>query len=440
MSDFDDLRQSLTTRLDEGDRGDRGWFLTTRVHLSPSRLHGAAQYLRDVTRRGVISLSQRDYQSLAGVLGVDSRPPSLAINRHYLLAMDTPLQLVERIDGRRWSRIRLTPRGVALANTDDPLSLFERALTDFRFCRAPWYNATRVTEYSEFDVRPYPAILDIMRRSAGYVDVDEFDMFISRIRDEEEIDAAVEDIARFRCLAESDRVHLRQEVARRIPRGTGANPQKPYSNWRDMARHTFSLFALGTSAYRAGNELLLTRSLTLSVQTPTAPQSLAPTSAATQPPTGEISPRAPTMLQMPEAAISDDLRVPPAPSQANDGADAELLIGKMLAAAEWDVVYYNQRRGFGFDLWAKKGSQTYVIEVKSFVGQAGTVKLTRLEHQAALRHGANFLLIVVERCADENPTIHVVQDPANRIAFIEGSTAHHRASRAAWIAVALGQL
>jgi len=152
------------------------------------------------------------------------------------------------------------------------------------------------------------------------------------------------------------------------------------------------------------------------------------------------APRAPTVLQLPEAAISDDLRTPPPPSQANDGADAELLIGKMLTAAGWDVVYYNQRRGFGFDLWAKRDTQTYVLEVKSFVGQAGTVSLTRLEYEAALRHGSNFLLVVVERCAGDSPTIHVVQDPANCVAFVEGNTVHHRASRAAWIAVALGRL
>jgi hypothetical protein len=90
---------------------------------------------------------------------------------------------------------------------------------------------------------------------------DEFDLFVSRIRNHREIDAASAQVAEFRGLAEDEKVELREEVRDRIPQGSGANPYKPYDNWRDMARHTFSLFALGESASRVGNQLFLSSSL-----------------------------------------------------------------------------------------------------------------------------------------------------------------------------------
>jgi hypothetical protein len=56
------------------------------------------------------------------------------------------------------------------------------------------------------------------------------------------------------------------------------------------------------------------------------------------------------------------LLTPPVSPEANTGNEAESLIGKMLAAAGWDVVYYNDRRGYGFDIWAKRGNTAFVVE------------------------------------------------------------------------------
>ncbi len=72
---------------------------------------------------------------------------------------------------------------------------------------------------------------------------------------------------------------------------------------------------------------------------------------------------------------------PPSIPQGNTGTESEILIGKLLSAAGWKVVYYNQRRGYGFDLWAKKGDQAFVIEVKSALAAYSSVTLTALEYQ-----------------------------------------------------------
>ncbi len=434
---FGELRDALTARLDEGDRGDRGWLLLTRVHLSAVRLQQIASYLHDAGATHSLTLTPVHYRNLARNLEIDTPDPAVFINRHYFLAMDTPLRLIERIDARRWREIRLTAAGIALATATDTVEVLENQLASIRFCRVPWYLQRRADEYAAFNVRPYQAMLDVMARSAGYVDIDEFDMFVSRIRTEVEIDPAVARIAAFRLLAEPQKRALRQLVEDRIPDGAGNDPRKPYNNWRDVARHTFSLFALGKHAVRVENELLLTHALARTATEDAKAQEDAgrprqrPARARPAP-----APRTPTFLRIPDAEAPEDLLSPPAAPQANSGADSELLIGKVFAAAGWEVVYYNQRRGYGFDLWVRKDVQAFVVEVKSFVGQGGSVTLTALEFEAANQHGENFLLVVVEDAATYRPRISVIQNPAASVAFTASQSSQFSAARGAWLAAA----
>ncbi len=218
-----------------------------------------------------------------------------------------------------------------------------------------------------------------MRENGGHIDLDEFDLFVSRIRTDDEIAFAIEQIKKFRTLTEPQKVQLRAEVEARIPEGDGNDPRKPYHNWRDMPRHTFSrLFSLGTSAYRSGNELWLTSTLAQDAPLPAVPgPAVGLVAEAAEPAVQEDlqgfggpalpQQRPPTVLQMPDEDAPEDLRTPPAPSQINDGTEAELLIGKMLTAAGWEVVYYNQRRGFGFDLWAEAAARHLLSRLKSAV-------------------------------------------------------------------------
>jgi len=423
---FEELRDALTARLDEGDRGDRGWWLLTRVHLSAVRLQQIASYLHDAGAAHALTLTPGHYRNLARNLEIDTPNPAVVINRHYFLAMDTPLRLIERVDAPRWQDIRLTPAGIALATATDTIEVLEHQLAKIQFCRVPWYSQGRADEYAAFNVRPYQAILDVMARSAGYVDVDEFDLFVSRIRTEAEIDPVVARIEAFRLLAAPQKQALRQLVEDRIPDGAGNDPRKPYSNWRDVARHTFSLFSLGEHAVRVENELLLTRALARTV--------IEEAEVEEEEATGR--PRTPTVLRIPAAEAPEELLSPPAAPQANSGADSELLIGKVFAAAGWEVVYYNQRRGYGFDLWVRKDGQAFVVEVKSFIGQGGSVTLTALEFEAANHHGDNFLLIVVEDAATYRPTIRVIQNPAASLAFTESQSSQFSVARAGWLAAA----
>lgn len=142
----------------------------------------------------------------------------------------------------------------------------------------------------------------------------------------------------------------------------------------------------------------------------------------------------------PEGQAPEDLLTPPAPAQENTGTDSEILVGKILAADGWQVVYYNKRRGYGFDLWAKKNDQAFVVEVKSFTGQASTVTLTSLEFEAARHHGDNFLLVVVEHAARGGAVIHVIQNPLASIRFKERNIAQFSAARADWHPAAAGAL
>lgn len=429
---FQTLRAALVRRLEEGRNGAHGWWLLTRVHLDASRLQSIISYLFDARARDILELTPQHYFGLANVIGIDNPAPWVNINRHYFLALETPLGLLHRANGNRWTHIQLTPAGIRLATEEDPVSVFEEVLQEIKFCKQPWYTASRVREYSDYDVRPYHTTVRLLRRTGGYIDVDEFDLFVSRIRTSDEMQGASESIAEFRTLTESQKALLRGEVEERVTEGS-ADPRKPYSNWRDMARHTFSLFSLGARAYRSGNELLLSQTLAVEDRrrTPRGVRGPQPRISSGNEPLVRRQ-RIPTTLRIPESEAPPELLVPPALPQTNTGGEAELLIGKILTAAGWRVLYYSRRRGFGFDLWAQKEDQAFIIEVKSFLGDAGSVTLTSLEHQAATHHGENFLLVVVENTESDAPSIHVIQNPADAIRFNERRTREFTAPRSSW--------
>lgn len=435
---FASLKTALTKRLDEGDRGDRGWFLLTRVHLSAARLQSIAAYLYDAGADKPLELTAAHYSALGGLLDITNGNPRQTINRHYFLAMMTPLMLIRKISPPSWDQIVLTSAGVALATSTNSVAVFESVLKEMRFCKEPWFPPDRVKEYSAFDVHPYDAVLSVMKQTGDYIDLDEFDLFVSRIRSRGEINGVTPQIIAFRTLSDAQKAELRKEVRDRIPEGGGTDLLKPYNNWRDMARHTFSLFSLGQSAYRDGNELLLAKTLSAPAISKAKTASVSPTkSASSTAPSAPKSPpskasRSKTVLRVPEAEAPEELLTPPQVNQSNSGTEAELLIGKILAADGWQVVYYNQRRGYGFDLWAKKGKAAVVIEVKSFLGAASTVTLTQLEHEAGAHHKENYLLVVVENTGTGTPSIYVIQDPVTHVGFELRNASQFSAARSVW--------
>lgn len=410
------VRNNLIKRLEDGDRGDRGWFIITRVHVAVSWLKGIAEYLENVGGGDAIRLTRQDFQRLATVIETDTDDPGVQLRRHHLLVMDKPLQLLQRVSSQRWDEIVLTERGRELAYTDDPAVELEQSLSAIRFAVEPWTPPSRVQQYSDFDVRVYEVTREVLQRCDGHIDRNEFDFFVSRIRNSNEVARAVDAIADYRALTQAEQDALHAEVRNRIP------GVKAYSNWRDVGLHTFSLFSLGTSMVREGHRILLTADWVSTYGVPTA----APGAPAVQ--------EAPVpKLRMPEPPELEYLLTPPAAPASNDGADAESFVAKVLRSQGWEVAFYTNRRGYGFDLWARREKRAMVIEVKSSLGALGAVSLTPTEHQAAQEHGDSYVLALVEHMDTDSPRLRLIQNPVAVLRIEERMSASYVIARAEWL-------
>ncbi|MCB9861706.1 MAG: DUF3883 domain-containing protein [Phycisphaeraceae bacterium] len=411
------VRARLVDRLGQADRGDRGWFVATRVHVAVSWLHGIAEFLMDRAAGHPVRLTAQDYQRLAEIAEINSPDPGVQLRRHHLLVMDKPLRLIQRTDNRSWAEVSLTPQGVELAHADDPARVLERSLGAIRFACEPWFPPNRVEQYSDFDLQVFVETGRVLEQCDGFIDRDEFDFFVSRIRTQGESSWAVECIREYRGLTTAEQRALRREVANRIP------GDKEYQNWRDVALHTFSLFALGTSMMRDGQRLLLTeawveRHLTADGQ------------AEVQIPEG------PPPLRMPELPEVEALLTPPAAPASNAGADGESFVAKVLRSQGWSVAFYTNRRGYGFDLWARRGDRAMVIEVKSSLANLGEITLTPTEYEAARHHRESFVLALVENLGGSSPQLRMIQNPLESVQVERRDIVSYAVSRAEWIRAA----
>lgn len=404
---FDHVRRTLVTRLDQGDRGDRAWFIVTRVHVSLSRLRGIAEYLECHSGGAPIRLTEQDYYRLAKIIETDTPNPGIQLRRHHLLVMDKPLRSLRRVRGNSWNEIALTDQGRQLANADDPAAVLEQALSAIRFAVEPWSPRDRARQYAAFDLAVYDAMKDVLAQCDDYIDRDEFDFFVSRMRTAGEVQWAIDAVHEYRTLPTAQQVSLRTEVRRRLPNA------KIYQNWRDIALHTFSLFSLGTSMVREGTRLLLT-SRWSDVDT------TSPTQVGTAP------------LRIPEPPELPGLPTPPSAPASNDGSGAESFVAKVLRSRGWDVTFYTNRRGYGFDLWARRGNREMVVEVKSSLNQLDTVTLTRTEFEAAGEYGESFVLALVEHVEAATPQLTLVQNPVSAIPFRQRASTAYTATRKDW--------
>jgi hypothetical protein len=408
---FEDVRRILIDRLEEGDRGDRGWFIITRVHVALSWLKGIAEYIEARGSGGVVELTPSDYQRLATIIETSTADPGVQLRRHHLLVMDKPLQLLRRTNEPYWREVELTAYGRALALSEDPAVVLEDVLSEVRFASEPWCSKDRAVRYQEFDLQVYEVTKSVVAACDGYIDRDEFDFFVSRIRDASEIEWAIDAITHYRALASPEKAALNNEVKKRVP------GDKEYANWRDIALHTFSLFSLGTSMVRDGKVLALTENWT----------------AVHSGATADLEGTAPPSLKMPEPTDSEALLNPPSAPASNDGSDAESFVAKVFRSQGWTVAFYTNRRGFGFDLWAKKEDAAIVIEVKSSVGQLGSVTLTENEHRAAVEHGGNYVLALVEHLDSDAPMLRLIENPVEKLDIVERTATTYSVSRAEWL-------
>jgi hypothetical protein len=406
---LDSVRQNLINRLDQSDRGDRGWFIITRVHVATSWIKAITEYLESRSSGSVIELNDHDYRRLATIIESNVADPGTQLRRHHLLVMDKPLRLIQRVRYPYWSRITLSERGRELAYSDDPAEVLEEALSEIRFAIEPWMPPNRVAQYNDFDVPAYEMTRLVLENCNGFIDRNEFDFFLSRMRNEDEIDWVIDSINEIRELSMEEKENLHVEVQNRIP---GA---KAYSNWRDISLHTFSLFALGTSMIRQGQKLLLTTNwvrdqTARSIQETDIPQ-----------------------LRIPEPPEHEELLTPPAAPASNDGADAESFVAKVLRSQGWEVSFYTNRRGYGFDLWARRDNYAMMVEVKSSLGRLATVNLTSTEYQAAEAYGDNYVLALVENMDSNSPNLRMVQNPVEHLIINEQESTSYTITRAEWL-------
>jgi hypothetical protein len=355
-----------------------------------------------------LRLDQTDYQRLAAVLNVTASDPGVSIRRHPLLAMVTPLQLIERDPPTRWDQIRLTPLGQELAESADPSQSLERALRSITFAKPPWVSLGRQKSYSAFDIQPYAATETALEALDGTIDATEFNLFLSRTRIVVELPDAIQMVEEFRQLTDKERQELLDIVDAAT---TQARSAKAAQNWHDEILHTFALFSLGQTMERRGRILHLTVSLT-SVKT-------GPDTVST---TGESQLQRP-LIALPDPTADSDLEIPPLGAAQNTGADAETYVAKLLHGAGWTVAFYTRRRGFGFDLWARRPGYNMVVEVKSSLGRLSTVSLTPNEFAAAQKYGDNFVLALVEH-VDTEPVAYFISTPTVKISNIKQVVSH----------------
>lgn len=411
---LEEVRNRVAVRLDEAGRGDRGWCIITRLHIQLSWLTAISEYLEDRSGGAVIELEERDYVRLAEIIESNTANPSQQIKRHHLLMMDKPLRLLTRTNGQSWSRIALTDRGRELARAADPASVIENALQEIQFAIDPWTGRDRIQEYNAFNLAVYQVTRDVLAQCDGHIDRDEFDFFLSRVRSPDEVLWAVEGIHEYRILEANEQQTLHQEVRQRMP---GA---KEYQNWRDMALHTFSLFSLGTSMIRDGQRLLLVDAHPGVEQDQPEPEVGEPLA----------------VLRVPDIPESEQLLVPPTAPASNNGADGENYVAKVLRSRGWVVSFYTNRRGYGFDLWARRGDRAMVIEVKSSLSEHGTVSLTPMEYHAAQHHGENYILAIVENLEGGSPLLYMIQNPVGVLQIGRRETTSYAITRALWLTAA----
>lgn len=413
------VEKAIVDRLDEGDRGDRGWFIITRVHVDLHWLKDIAEFIFNKAGGNPISLTSKDYSQLGKVVGINLDDPGVQLRRHHLLVMDKPLQLIRRTEKSSWGEIQLTDEGVDLAGALDPGEVLERSLSKIRFAVEPWSPHDRVAQYSKFDVSVYQATKQVLLGCGGYIHRDEYDFFVSRIRKVSEIENAINWILEFRKLSSDEQKTLHVHVSGRI------DGKKPYSNWRDQALHTFSLFSLGTSMIRKNHRLLLTSNWVA--------EEVADQPAIDLAPAGAVINKG---LKIPTPPQSEELLEPPIPPEGNVGAEAESFVAKVLKSQGWAVSFFTNKRGYGFDLWARKDDLAMVLEVKSSVGSLGQINFTPNEYRAAQHYKANFYLALVENIGSVEPKMTLIQNPIECLVFSEKITEFHAVSEKAWRALA----
>ena len=408
---YTEIQSWLHARLG-GSRGDRGWFVITRVHTDAEWIYQMTSYLRHLEDNdGLITMTDGAYQQLGEIGDLHSDDPGVQLRRHHLLVMNKPLQLIEKVNGRLWNELRLTELGRELAVTTDPKSVLEQCLKNIQFAVPPSCPDDRAENYSEFNIAVYDATNQVMESCDGYIDRDEYDLFVSRIRSEDEIAECIEMVNSYRQLSGPAQAEL-LSVIRNTFTSTEA---KAYQNWRDMALHTFSLFSLGKTMVRDDQTLRLVDNWCHMSDNVSLLDHGEQEERGTEP-----------ALKLPKPDTSD-FREPPTTPEENNGAAAESFVASVYRSEGWDVHFYTNKRGYGFDLWASKDDSAVYIEVKSSVDIVNSVTLTETEYKAAQKYRAQYMLVLVDNSGKSNQKLRILENPYGKLEFAERATLSYSA-------------
>jgi Protein NO VEIN, C-terminal len=111
--------------------------------------------------------------------------------------------------------------------------------------------------------------------------------------------------------------------------------------------------------------------------------------------------------------------------------DAEQAVANHLERERWEV-HIVSRQQLGYDIIAKKGAQTLLIEVKSSAGYC-TPSLTQREWEQATSHTVDYVLAVIEHFNPSGSnTIYWIPDPARRCVGNPRTSIIYAIPRASW--------
>jgi hypothetical protein len=111
------------------------------------------------------------------------------------------------------------------------------------------------------------------------------------------------------------------------------------------------------------------------------------------------------------APSSGPLPDSPTVSELNTGVGAEIAVASQLRERGWTIEYFGNQPGSGYDLRATRGSESFLVEVKSSIGPC-TPELTEVEWRAARHYGPDYVVAIVDYFGTPSSLIRYLRDPA----------------------------
>ena len=431
---FNQTKREYQRLLNSLPFNNYGWWLVTREHQDVPRIVTFSQFVYAFAGDGWVSFETKDYNALQRALGkaVPLGGAKVVLNRHLMLNLWKPWNIVQRRVDHRINPFKLTDYGLEIAN-GDPRVILENILSKMRFADPKWCRPDVVLKYNGISVCPHSVLKRILRKCNNRLYHDEYRIFVARMKDGNSATVAntVRRINSYRGWSISQRQELK-DMEKRI---FGSQP-KVYQNWVDMDLHTFSLMSTGLTFRRLRTTLVLAGT---SAAATISKKSIKTVSRVKKPSKEPITPEKPKKLELRSPKPNELLdHAEPPPITANTGAEAEVYVSDIFSQSEFETRVVSRVKGYGFDVFARnrRTSVAFYIEVKSSTEKLGAVQLTDIEFMAAKKYRNRYILACVENF---DPTeiegdVWLVQDPWAGLTGlrIKRTSVIRRATRTEW--------